>query len=47
MASRKRKSKKQQRIEARDNKANQRFFLILIGVTVLLLAMMYLIYQGF
>lgn len=47
MASRKRKSKKQQRIEARDEQANRRFFLILIGLTVLLLVMMYFIYQGF
>lgn len=47
MASRKRKSRKQQRIEAKDEKANQKFFLVLVGVTIVLLAMMYFIYTGF
>ena len=41
------KSKKQQRIEARDEAANRRFIYITIGVTVGLLLMMYMIYNGF
>ena len=47
MASRKTKSRKQLRLEAKDEKASSRFFLILGGVTVLLLIMMYFIYTGF
>jgi|UPI0003791760 hypothetical protein len=47
MSTRKRKSRKQQRIEAKDEKANYKFFLILAGVTVLLLILMYFIYTGF
>lgn len=47
MSTRKRKSRKQQRIEAKDEKANSKFFLVLIGVTIVLLIMMYFIYTGF
>lgn len=47
MAKRKTKSRKQQRLEARDEAANRKFTMITIGVTLLLLIIMYLSYNGF
>jgi hypothetical protein len=42
----KRKSRKQQRIEARDKAASRRFALITIGVTVALIILLYAIYSN-
>jgi|GEM_PF-5712024 len=47
MSTRKTKSRKQQRIEAKDEKANRKFALITIAVTIILLIIMYFTYSGF
>ena len=47
MARRKVKSKKQIRSEARDDKASKKFTLISIGITLVLLIIMYYTYNGF
>lgn len=40
-------SKKQQRVAGKDNTANRKFFMILIGITIILLLVMYFVYTGF
>jgi hypothetical protein len=47
MARRKTKSRKQQRIEAKDEVASRKFTLITIGITLILLIIMYFSYNGF